>query len=98
MIKRMLSLLIILLTICSFTDMAYSAKRKLRQHSVRTQEAKKADSHSYYKGLTEIQAKEADRIAQDIAKKVMAEKHLNTDLKKVRAASKIVTMYCNKCM
>ena len=96
MAKRILSLLIILLMICSFTDAAYSAKRKSRQRPAQTQEVRKADPHSYYKGLTKAQGEEADRIAQDIAKKVMADRSLNTDLKKVRAASKIVAWYCSR--
>ena len=96
MAKRILSLLIILLMICSFTDAAYSAKRKSRQRPAQNQEVRKADPHSYYKGLTKAQGEEADRIAQDIAKKVMAERSLNTDLKKVRAASKIVAWYCSR--
>lgn len=98
MIKRTLSLLIILLMICSFTDTAYSAKRKSRQRPAQTQEVREADPHSYYKGLTKAQAEEADRIAKDIAQKVRADKSLNTDLKKVRAATKIVATYCSRCM
>ena len=98
MTKRNLSLLIVLIVICLCTNTAYSAKKKSRQRPAQTQEVRKADLHSYYNGLTKAQGEEADKIARDIAQKVMTEKSLNTDLKKVRAATKIVAMYCSRCV
>ena len=56
----------------------------------------KSNPHNYYKGLTKAQAEEADRVARDIAKSVMANQSLNTDLKKVRAATKIVAQFCSR--
>lgn len=98
MTKRNLSLLIVLIVICLFTDTAYSAKKKSRQRPAQTQEARKADTHSYYKGLTKQQGEEADRIAKGIAQKIMADKSLDTDLKKVRTAAKTVALYCSRGM
>ena len=59
--------------------------------------AKKNNSHSYYKGLTKAQAEEADKIARSIAQEIMADKSLNTDLKKVRTATRIVARFCSMC-
>ena len=53
-------------------------------------------THNYYKGLTKTQAEEADKIARSIAEKIMADKFLNTDLKRVRAATRTVAQFCRR--
>ena len=58
---------------------------------------KKSDTHNdYYKGLTAEQSAQADAIAKSIAQSIMSNKKLNTDLKRVRAASEKVHEYCMK--
>ena len=51
-----------------------------------------AADHAYYKGLSAEQAAEADAWAQDAANKILADKTLDTDLKKVNRASQVVYM------
>ena len=79
--KRKLSFIIIVFVICLLANEAGSAQ--------------KANSHSYYKDLTKAQAEEADKVARNIAEKIMAEKSLNTDLKRVRAATRTVAKFCS---
>ena len=76
-------LLLIVFVICLLAGTAYAAKQK-------------ANTHSYYKGLTKVQAEEADKIARSIAEKIKADKSLNTDLKKVRTATRTVALYCSR--
>ena len=84
--KLLLLTVVFVVIICLFENTAYSAKKK----------ANKSELHSYYKGLTKTQAEEADKIARGIAERIKADKSLNTDLKKVRVATRTVALYCSR--
>ena len=85
---------------CLFVPEASCAKKKSRakksQTPAKTQTAKKADPHGYYKNLTQEQADASDRVAQKIAQAIMSDARLSTDLLKVRAAANIVMQYCRR--
>ena len=84
MLKNKITIALLILIMCLF-------------YSNTAAYAKNNTSHSYYKGLTQAQATEADKIARSIAQEIMADKSLNTDLKKVRTATRIVARFCSMC-
>ena len=87
--------------IIAFSPEAYCAKKKksrAKTSQVQSQPVKKQDPHSYYRGLTQEQAEQADSVARKIAEAVMSEKSLTSDLQRVKAAAGIVARYCSRCM
>ena len=83
MLKKNLTVILLILIACLFVSNIANAKNNT--------------SHNYYKGLTKAQAMEADKIARSIAKEIIADKSLNTDLKKVREATRSVARFCSAC-
>ena len=75
---------------------ASCAKKKSRAKSSQTQTLKKPDPHSYYKGLTQAQSDEADRVAKEIAENIMNDDRLVLDIHRVRVAARIVARYCQR--
>lgn len=70
--------------------------RTKKNGTTQSQSYLKADSHNYYRGLTKQQANEADKVAHDIAQAIMAEKKLDSDLKRVKVATRIVAGFCSR--
>ena len=91
--------LAIIITTCFSVDTVYCAQKKTRAKkngTTQSQSYSKADSHNYYRGLTKQQADEADKVARNIAQAIMAEKRLDSDLKRVMIAARIVASFCER--
>lgn len=82
---------------CSLTPEAQAAKKKSSRKSA-TSQTQPAYSHNYYKGLTKAQAEQADKTAREIAEYIKSNKEFTSDLQKVRAASRIVAGFCQRCV